>query len=266
MAADTAAGRTHPRVHIRAQNISADFRDTNRVDVPLLLLKGNVRPLVFSADGAYMTVVIDSPTTFVHPPHSSPYRAGGPSVAELSDGDLLEAVRHGRVEAYGILFTRHKNAAISIAKGVLGNHDLAVDIAHEAFSNILAAIRGGAGPVDTFKGYLRATVTRLCYRQAKQASMEMPVAEHAESNHPTEDFTDQLFDPALREAFKSLPPGWQQAIWYLDVEDQQPGNVAALFGLTPNALVSLHRRAKKGLTRAYNHHQPNNHENRTYGS
>jgi RNA polymerase sigma factor (sigma-70 family) len=189
------------------------------------------------------------PASHTHQPY--PDRVSGTSCAELSDGALLEAVRCGHIDAYGLLFVRHRNAAVIIAKGILGNHDLSQDAAHEAFSSILSAIQGGAGPVGTFKGYLRATVTRLAYRLAQQRAREAPVGEHAEIDHPVEDFSDHLFDDVLREAFRSLPRRWQLAIWYLDVEDLQPSDVAAHFGLTPNALVALHRRAKKGWMRAY---------------
>jgi RNA polymerase sigma factor (sigma-70 family) len=199
-----------------------------------------------------MPFTIDSPN---HPANTQPLplvRVSGASLEELSDGELLEAVRDGRVEAYGTLFTRHRTTAIHIANGVLGNYDLAVDTAHESFSSILSAIQAGSGPVDTFKGYLRAAVKREAYKQSRRRTMETPVPEHPDNDHPVEDFTTDLFDPALSEAFKSLPHRWQQVIWHLDVEDRTPRDVAPLFGLTPNALVALHRRAKKGLTNNYN--------------
>ncbi|MGR0160464.1 RNA polymerase sigma factor [Paenarthrobacter nitroguajacolicus] len=173
------------------------------------------------------------------------------TLGELNDHELLEAVRRGHMDAYGILFTRYNHLAVSTARWILGSHDLAVDAAHEAFSRILAAIRAGSGPHDTFRGYLRATVTREARKQVRRRAAETPVPEHPESSHPIEDFAGHLIDASLRTAFQSLPPRWQLVIWHLDIEDMPLKDVAPLFNLSPNALASLHRRAKRGFARAY---------------
>ena len=205
-----------------------------------------------------MTITIQSPIAFTLGHTYSPESADSAAWENFSDGALLEAVRAGRAEAYGTLFSRYQKLAISIARGILHDYELAMDAAQDAFSRILAAIVAGSGPVGTFKGYLLVAVTRAAYKQAKQRSMETPVAEHTEIGHPVEDFTDHLFDPALSAAFRSLPRRWQQVIWHLDVEDRQPRDIAPLFGLTPNALVALHRRAKKGLRATATQQQPTN--------
>ncbi|NIJ03429.1 RNA polymerase sigma factor (sigma-70 family) [Paenarthrobacter ilicis] len=179
-------------------------------------------------------------------------RAAAPEPPEtLTDTQLLRAARSGNMDAYAQIYTRHKPLALTIAGSILRNRDQAEDVASEAFRSILAAIQAGSGPTDSFKGYLRTTVTNAAHKMSRQTSGETLVEAHPEHLHPVEDPTANINDPAVLQAFSSLPRKWQMVLWYLDIHGYKPKDVAATFDLTPNALVSLHRRAKKGLAAAY---------------
>lgn len=195
-----------------------------------------------------------------------PYGNGGSTRKlweDYSDGDLLTAVREGSSEAYGELFNRHLAAATRVARRHILDQHAAMDVVHDAFTRILAAIKAGTGPVETFTAYLYTSITREVRKRNQRLDREVLVPDH-EGLHPwlTADLTDEILghlfgDEDLQQAFRTLPRRWQLALWYLDVHDMSPKQAAGIFGITPNALCVLHRRAKTGLRRAINQTRPN---------
>ncbi|MFE4198083.1 RNA polymerase sigma factor [Paenarthrobacter sp. NPDC056912] len=174
---------------------------------------------------------------------------------DLSDGELLEMARDGHTEAYGLLFTRHAPAAHRVARRRTRDHQLAQDAVHEAFTTILAAIKAGGGPVGTFTAYLFVSVTRQIQRQSRHQSRETLLPEFTDTAATEEDFTeDTSLAPSLLGAFGSLPERWQQVLWHMDISGMPAKEAAPLFGLSPNAVIALHRRAKAGLRKALEQH------------
>lgn len=176
------------------------------------------------------------------------------SLENLTDGELLEAVRAGDSSAYGLLFERHKAAALRVARRNTPDRYLAEDAVNEAFASVLATIKRGSGPVDVFGPYLISSVARAVYRMNGRSMKETPVMETEVLDEIVPDPTGTIADfdnVAAREAFKALPDRWREVLWYLEIEEMQPREVGPLLGLSPNATVALHRRAKKGLRLGY---------------
>jgi RNA polymerase sigma factor (sigma-70 family) len=185
------------------------------------------------------------------------------SFDKASDGELLKAVRQGHTIAYGHLFERHWSMAVRVAKRKTPDKHLAEDAVHEAFASILSAIRNGAGPIEVFRPYLLASVSRAIYKlnglSMRETPMESSELARISDEYPRTDESD-YFNENVYVAFTSLPTRWQKVIWHMDVEEMPPRQSAPLLGLSPNAAVALHRRAKKGLKYAYHRrlkqHQP----------
>ncbi|GAA4036138.1 hypothetical protein GCM10023063_21100 [Arthrobacter methylotrophus] len=172
----------------------------------------------------------------------------------LTDGELLEAVRAGNGHAYGILFGRHKDAALRVARRQTPDRHLAEDAVNEAFAAVLSAIHGGSGPVGVFGPYLLSSVTRTVYRMNHRSMRETPVLDTAFPDvaaPETHTVLSEFDNAAAREAFKALPARWREVLWYLEIEEMQPRDAGPLLGLSPNATVALHRRAKDGLRLGY---------------
>lgn len=49
----------------------------------------------------------------------------------------------------------------------------------------------------------------------------------------------------------SLPHLWQRALWYADVLQEQPKNIALAMGIAPDDVPALIRLSRKGLREAY---------------
>lgn len=169
----------------------------------------------------------------------------------MNDGELLDAFRNGDQAAFGLLFERHHSGALRLARRRTRDHHLAADAVHETFMQILAAIKAGSGPKDTFAPYLYVSVTREVHRLLKRQSSEVPVAEHHEAAAIQGDLSELFGDSDLQDAFRSLPYRWQLVLWRLEINGMPPREAAPLFEISPNAVVALNKRAKNGLRQAY---------------
>jgi RNA polymerase sigma factor (sigma-70 family) len=173
---------------------------------------------------------------------------------DLTDGELLESLRSGRTEAYGVLFSRHRDAALRVARRQTPDRHLAEDAVNETFAAVLAAIQGGSGPVGVFGPYLISSVSRTVHRMNRRSMRETPVLESEIINDvvpETNTVVSEFDNTAAREAFRLLPDRWREVVWYLDIEEMEPREAAPMLGLSPNATVALHRRAKDGLRLGY---------------
>jgi RNA polymerase sigma factor (sigma-70 family) len=176
-----------------------------------------------------------------------------PDSAAPSDPELIAAVRAGDAEAYGVLFERHRSAALSLARQIAGPSD-ADDLVSDAFIKLLRVLQGGGGPDVAFRAYLLTAVRRLHIDRIRSNSRVTP-SDNLEQFDPGTPFADTAVDKfenaAAAKAFASLPERWQLVLWHLEVEGQKPADVAPLLGMTPNSVSALAYRAREGLRQAY---------------
>jgi RNA polymerase sigma factor (sigma-70 family) len=176
-----------------------------------------------------------------------------------SDADLIDAVRDGKVEAYGKLYERHVRAATILALQLSSSSSDADDLVSDAFAKVLAALRSGGGPGAAFRPYLLTAVRHAAYdrtRKEKRLELagdveEVPGAVRATSV-PFRDKAVEDLDQALAAtAFASLPERWQTVLWHTAIEGQSPGEIAPLLGLTANGVSAMAFRAREGLRKAF---------------
>jgi RNA polymerase sigma factor (sigma-70 family) len=174
-------------------------------------------------------------------------------VGDASDAELIARVRAGDVDAFGLLFERHREAATRLAH-VLGAGADADDLVADAFARVLNVLRGGRGPDVALRPYL-LTAVRHCYVDRIRAqSRTTPTDDLAtlDRGEPFQDTAVAGFESsAAARAFRSLPERWQLVLWHLEVEGQKPAEVAPLLGMTPNAVSALAYRAREGLRQAF---------------
>lgn len=176
-----------------------------------------------------------------------------PEDAGPSDAELIVDVRSGDVDAYGMLFDRHRTAALRLARQLVHGPD-ADDLVAEAFIKVLGVLQRGGGPDVAFRAYLLTAVRRLHIDAIRTVQRVRPTDDEAELDRAV-DFVDPStlgFERgAAADAFASLPERWQLVLWHLDVEGQKPADVAPLIGLSPNSVSALAYRAREGLRQAY---------------
>jgi RNA polymerase sigma factor (sigma-70 family) len=173
---------------------------------------------------------------------------------EPDDAALLAATRAGDADAYARLYLRHMRAARRLAGQLAADHSTAEDLVSEAFAKVLAALRGGSGPTETFRAYLYTAVRHAFYTKMRRDRLL--------------EFTDDLTpydvgvrapDPAVADlehryavrAFARLPHRWRVVLWHTAVEGVPPAQLAPRLGLTPGGVAALAFRARARLRQMY---------------
>jgi RNA polymerase sigma factor (sigma-70 family) len=173
--------------------------------------------------------------------------------ATSGDADLIAAVREGDAHAYGILYERHSARAMRLARQIVPAEADADDVVAESFAKILAAIKGGAGPSEAFRPYLLTAVRRVAFDHARAQRTQIPTeGDDLDEAEPFIDQTEARLERSLiARAFASLPERWQAVLWYTEVDEARPAEVALMLGISPNSVAALRYRAREGLRQAY---------------
>jgi len=127
---------------------------------------------------------------------------------EPGDAELIEAVRSGDLEAYGLLYRRHAGAATIFARQLTGSWAEADDLVAEAFAKVLDMLRTGGGPGAAFRAYLLTTLRNAFYdriRRDKRLEWSDDMSRH-DPGVPWEDTAVAGLESRLAaRAFQRLP-------------------------------------------------------------
>ncbi len=173
-------------------------------------------------------------------------------VDNRDDIELLDAARQGETEAYAELYRRHRPAARAAAASLRVPRCEREDVIEEAFANILAALRKGRGPSESFRPYLVAAVRNITFSRSRahvramDGYIRLTTEVQAAEAVPTVDTGD-----LVTEAFDQLPERWRQVLLAVEIEGRRPAQLALEFGMSPNAVSALVARARRGLRTAY---------------
>jgi RNA polymerase sigma factor (sigma-70 family) len=150
------------------------------------------------------------------------------------------------------LWARHQPAALRTAMALVPP-SAAEDIVAEAFARVLAASARLGRPRE-FRPYLMAAVRNLARDWQAGRWRETPVAdpERRGSAPGAGEVAGRREELAvIGRAYDSLPPRWRAVLWQTEVEGREPAELAALAGMTPNAVAQLASRARDGLALAW---------------
>lgn len=168
------------------------------------------------------------------------------AMAQLDDSELITLTRSGDSRAYAELWVRHSKRAHSVAQRITSSSDPA-DLVAEAFTRILSAIRGGAGPTESFSGYLHGTIRNLAANWARNSLQKVTLDEEAEVASEQDLAASAEFCLTAAAAFRSLPERWQSALWYTEIEGLSTTELASALGTTPSAAAMVLSRARARL-------------------
>ncbi|GAB3801217.1 hypothetical protein GCM10028798_16850 [Humibacter antri] len=179
--------------------------------------------------------------------HHSPRR-----LERAGDAELVRLTRKGDTDAYATLFRRHASAAASVARSVTSTYE-PDDLVSEAYARILQALKSGNGPTNAFRPYLFTTVRNIAASWGRAGKDALPLEpEELDRLAVQEDHSLATLERSMTtQAFRSLPPRWQEALWYSEVEGMQPAELAPLVGLSAQAAAALCYRAREGLRQAW---------------
>jgi RNA polymerase sigma factor (sigma-70 family) len=170
-----------------------------------------------------------------------------------SDAELIARVRAGSDSAFSVLYQRHVSAARAAARSLGASRSDVDDLASEAFTRVLSALRRGGGPEVAFRPYLMTCVRNAFYDKGrKDGRVDVPGEVPEDVNMALLNVPPDSEDARLvAAAFASLPERWQMVLWHTEVEGRPAAEVGPLLGLAPNAVAALAYRAREGLRQAY---------------
>lgn len=177
---------------------------------------------------------------------------------ERDDAQLIEAVRHGDVAAYGDLYAQHVGSARNLARQLSRTVTEADDLVSEAFIRVLQVLRAGGGPDSAIRAYLLTALRHTAYdrtRKERRVELSEDITETVDPALVSVPFDDTVMASAERalakKAFAGLPDRWRKILWLTEVEGQTPAEVAPSLGLTPNGVSALAYRAREALRQGY---------------
>ena len=165
-----------------------------------------------------------------------------------SDAELLLRLRGGDGSAYEALWSRHIGAALRLARRL--DRDRAEDLASEAFLAVYRQITTtSAGPTEAFRAYLFTVIRNTATRWGREHE-KLSVLPEIERINPEDGLSIVSREAGAAEvlsAFRELPERWQRVLWLSEVDEVPRPRIAAELRIRPNAVSSLHRRARTGL-------------------
>ncbi|MBT2498217.1 sigma-70 family RNA polymerase sigma factor [Agromyces sp. ISL-38] len=170
---------------------------------------------------------------------------------QAADQALIERTRRGERSAYAELWRRHSASARTVARSYSSlDPD---DLVAESFTKIYDAILAGGGPRGAFRPYLFTTIrnTAAGWGRARHET-NLETLESFEDPSSSESATlDALDRSTTAQAFRSLPTRWQEVLWYSEVENMTPQQIAPIVGMSANSTAALAYRAREGLRQAW---------------
>lgn len=168
-----------------------------------------------------------------------------------ADAALIELTRKGDRAAYAELWERHAASGRTVARSYSSlDPD---DLVAESFTKIYSAILAGGGPTGAFRPYLFTTIRNTAAgwgRANHETTLE--TLESFEDPSTSESATlDALDRSATAQAFRALPTRWQEVLWYSEVENMTPQQIAPLLGMSANSTAALAYRAREGLRQSW---------------
>ena len=166
---------------------------------------------------------------------------GGPKLATV---ERLSKERKVRVEE---LYAAHAQGAVRLAYLLVGDQEVAQDIAQEAFLRAFGRFADLRKP-NSFPGYLKATIVNLTRKHLRRRSLERLFIERlrarpAQSVAPPDVEQREIVTQALLK----VPQRQRAALVLHYYEDLSEYRVADLLGVSEQAARSLIARGRKTL-------------------
>lgn len=172
----------------------------------------------------------------------------------LDDQALMTAVRQGNAESFAHLYRRHAAAAAAYARRLVRQSADEHDIVADAFLRVFGVLSRGLGPQGSFRPYLLRAVRNAAYDRTR-AERRLELTDQLAVLEGAQPFRDTAIEGLDRElvlqAFRSLPPRWQEVLWLTLIEELPVDIAATRLGVNTNSLTSLAYRAREGLRQAY---------------
>lgn len=145
------------------------------------------------------------------------------------------------------LYAQHAQGAVRLAYLLVGDLEIAQDIAQDAFLRAFGRFADLRKP-DSFPGYLRTTIVNLARKHFKRRGVERFYADRLRSRPPRhEAMPDVEQQQVVTHALLQVPERQRAALVLHYYEDLSEYEVASTLGISEQAARSLVARGRKTL-------------------
>lgn len=174
-----------------------------------------------------------------------------PIEAELSDGEVVEAVLDGRKELYRLLIHRYQNPIFRHASRMLKDEDAADDVVQQAFVKGYKQLASCREP-EKVGGWLFRIASNLCKdylkaRRRRNVSLQDGPTLVSERGDPEETLERAELRARLEEALDLLTPDQREAFLLKHAEERSYDEMSELLGASVSALKMRVHRAREAL-------------------
>lgn len=190
----------------------------------------------------------------------------------MSEAEAIDRAKQGDGECFEFLYKLHKRRVYSVCLRMIGDVEMAEDLAQEAFLQLFRKIASFRGD-SAFSTWLhRLTVNIVLMRVRKRGLPEVyleDTLEPTEEGGPQKQYgaEDQVLAGSidrvnLGRVIESLPPGYRIIFVLHDVEGYEHNEIAEMLGCSVgNSKSQLHKarmrlREQLNVTRAENSRRP----------
>ncbi len=180
---------------------------------------------------------------------------------ELSEADLLDALRRGDRQAFAAVIDRCGDTVYHVAYRLLGSREEAEDILQETFLQAFQHLKDFRGEARLCTWLYRIAynlaLMRLRRKEPETVSIDQPILLENDEEVPRELFDwcclpeEELLRAELRsvldEAIRSLPPSLRTVFLLRDVEGLSTEEVAGILGISTDAVKTRLHRARLQL-------------------
>ncbi|MFN2601481.1 MAG: RNA polymerase sigma factor [Gemmatimonadaceae bacterium] len=159
------------------------------------------------------------------------------SEAELSDAELVKAMRAGSTTAFAQLYERHSRGLLALSYRMLQSQQDAEDVVHDVFVALPEALRNydERGALAAWLKKIAARVALARLRATDRNAAALSDSLHAHS-------TDLDSTLSLEAAVRALSPGLRAVLVLKEIEGYSHAEVAKLLDISIGASeVRLHR-------------------------
>jgi RNA polymerase sigma factor (sigma-70 family) len=184
-------------------------------------------------------------------------------IAWCTDHELVTAVRRGDDGAFEELFSRYRSRIGGYVKKILGDSDLAQDVAQEVFISALRRLRDTERPI-AFKPWVYQIAKNACIDELRRTrrSQEVPLEQDREFDDGVRGLISRDATPEvaaeskqqledLRAAFRGLSELHRRILVLRELEGLSYGEIGAQLGMTRPIVESTLFRARRRLTEEY---------------
>jgi RNA polymerase sigma-70 factor (ECF subfamily) len=147
-----------------------------------------------------------------------------------SDETLVADLKAGRIDAFRLLYDRHRDALLRLARRILGNRADAEDAVHDAFLTLYEKVGGFRGQ-SSFQTWFYRILVNTCLQVRRKRKRVAPLEGEPDASAPPAELETQEVAEAMSREVAALPLRQRTVFHLAEVEGRSLKQTAFILGL-----------------------------------